>query len=78
MGGWCGAQGADITTRKTGVRLRLQIWGVPGGTQQAKSCQKLWKGEVLPLDRSLLMGGLSLVGFPPTEHASLSWTHNRS
>jgi|ERR671923_2050623 hypothetical protein len=27
MGGWCGAQGADITTRKTGVRLRLQIWG---------------------------------------------------
>ena len=59
MGGWCGAQGADITTRKTGGRLRLQIWGVPGGTQQAKSCQKWWKGEVLPLDRSLLMGGFS-------------------
>jgi hypothetical protein len=27
---------------------------VPRGTQQEKSGEKLWRGEVLPLDRSLL------------------------
>src|SRR5215468_7541420 len=30
-------------------------WGIPSGPQREK-CQELWKGEVLPLDRSLLMG----------------------
>src|SRR6266705_1778153 len=33
-------------------------WSVPIGTQR-KKCQKLCTGEVLPLDRSLLMGGVS-------------------
>ena len=36
-------------------------WSVPSGTQR-KKCQKLWKGEVLPLDGSLLMGGGSNSG----------------
>jgi hypothetical protein len=35
---------------------------VPSGTQREK-CQKLWMGEVLPLDRSLLMGDFSVVLF---------------
>src|SRR5215475_2192594 len=30
-------------------------WSVPSGAQREK-CQKLWTGEVLPLDGSLLMG----------------------
>ena len=30
-----------------------------------KKCQKLWKGEVLPLDGSLLMGDFSVVLFRP-------------
>ena len=30
-------------------------------TATEKNCQKLWKGEVLPLDRSLLMGDFSVV-----------------
>jgi hypothetical protein len=34
-------------------------WSVPIGTQR-KKCQQLWKGEVLPLDGSLLMGGFSV------------------
>ena len=37
-------------------------WSVPSGTQREK-CQKLWMGEVLPLDRSLLMGDFSVVLF---------------
>src|SRR5438034_8642315 len=37
MGDWCGAQGADATTRKTGVRLRPQSGGsVPSATQLKK------------------------------------------
>src|SRR5262249_14721922 len=45
---------------KTGMRLR---WPSGGGVCRAehngKKCQKLWKGEVLPLDGSLLMGDSS-------------------
>jgi hypothetical protein len=56
-GGWCGAYIADTTCKKTGVRLRLPVGG---GVQQEehnrKSHQKVYKGEVWPLDRSLLMG----------------------
>jgi hypothetical protein len=33
-------------------------WSVPSGTQRKKR-QKLWKGEALPLDGSLLMGDFS-------------------
>ena len=33
---------------------------VPIGTQR-KKCQQLWKGEVLPLDGSLLMGDFSVL-----------------
>jgi hypothetical protein len=53
---WCGAQMADTTQRKTGVRLKLPV-GVECAKRNAteKSYQKLCKGEVLPLDRSLLM-----------------------
>ena len=39
-------------------------WSVPSGTQREK-CQKLWTGEVLPLDGSLLMGDFSVVLFRP-------------
>ncbi len=39
-------------------------WSVPTRTQ-GKKCQKLGKGEVLPLDRSLLMGDFSVVLFRP-------------
>jgi hypothetical protein len=37
-------------------------WSVPTRTQ-GKKRQKLGKGEVLPLDRSLLMGDFSVVLF---------------
>ena len=37
-------------------------WSVPSGTQR-ENCQKLWRGEVLPLDWSLLMGDFSVVLF---------------
>ena len=54
---WCGAQMADTTQRKTGVRLRLPV-GVECAKRNAteNSGQKLCQGEVLPLDRGLLMG----------------------
>src|SRR5215471_1514300 len=49
--------GVDATGMKTGMRRR---WPSGGGVCRAehngKKCQKLWKGEVLPLDGSLLMG----------------------
>src|SRR4029453_17768025 len=49
---------------KTRMRLR---WPIGGGVclseRNGKKCQKLWKGEVLPLDRSLLMGDFSVVLF---------------
>ena len=52
--------GVDATGMKTWMRLR---WPSGGGVCRAehngKKCQKLWKGEVLPLDGSLLMGGFS-------------------
>jgi len=38
--------------------MACRRWSMPSGTQR-KKCQKLWKGEVLPLDGSLLMGGFS-------------------
>ena len=64
MGGWCGAQAADATGMKT--RLRLS-WPIGGGVfrpeRNGKKCQKLCEGEVLPLDRSLLMGDFSVVLF---------------
>jgi len=37
-------------------------WSVPSGTQRKKR-QKLCEGEVLPLDKSLLMGDFSVVRF---------------
>jgi len=37
-------------------------WSVPSGTQRKKR-QKLCEGEVLPLDKSLLMGDFSVVPF---------------
>ena len=49
-------------------------WGLPIGTQR-KNCQKLCKGDVLPLDRSLLSGdfscglGVSLGSPLPTLHS---------
>src|SRR5262245_18266587 len=47
--------GVDATGMKTRMRLR---WPSGGGVYQVehngKKCQKLWKGEVLPLDGSLL------------------------
>ena len=36
---------------------------VPSANATEKSCQRLGKGEVLPLDRSLLMGDFSVVQF---------------
>src|SRR4030095_11179937 len=54
--------GADAMGMKTRMRLR---WPIGGGVclseRNGKKCQKLWKGEVLPLDRSLLMGDFSVV-----------------
>jgi hypothetical protein len=57
MGVWCGAHMADTTRKKTGMRLRPHVgrecarWNAT-----EKSRQKLRQGEVLSLDRSLLMG----------------------
>src|SRR5262249_43530290 len=46
---------------KTGMRLRPPIGGgVCRAEHNGKKCQKLWKGEVLPLDGSLLMGNSSV------------------
>jgi len=44
------------------MRLRwLSGGGVCRAEHNGKKCQKLWKGEVLPLDGSLLMGDGSLL-----------------
>src|SRR5713101_6266343 len=60
MGGWCGATAADAIAMKTRMRLRSPIGGgVCLAEHNGKKCQKLCTGEVLPLDRSLLMGGAS-------------------
>ena len=57
---------ADAMGMKTRMRLR---WPIGGGVCRAehngKKCQKLWRGEVLPLDGSLLMGDFSVVLFRP-------------
>ena len=61
--GWlvCGATQADATVMKTRMRLRSQIGGgVCLSERNGKNCQKLCKGDVLPLDRSLLMGDFSV------------------
>src|SRR4029450_4211393 len=51
---------------KTRMRLRWPIGGGVGLWERSgKKCQKLGKGEVLPLDRSLLMGDFSVVLFRP-------------
>src|SRR5216683_3352866 len=60
MGGWCGATAADAIAMKTRMRLRSPIGGgVCLAEHNGKKCQKLCTGEVLPLDRSLLMGDVS-------------------
>jgi hypothetical protein len=33
-----------------------RVWGRPSGPPR-ENCQKVWMGELLPLDRSFLMGG---------------------
>jgi hypothetical protein len=43
-------------------KMAARGWSVPSGTQQ-KTYQKLCEGEVLSLDRSLLMGDFSVVRF---------------
>src|SRR5262245_8485011 len=54
--------GVDATGMKTRMRLRWPSGGEVCRTEHnGKKCQKLWKGEVLPLDRSLLMGDFSVV-----------------
>ena len=60
-GGGCDADTAD-TTRKNGMSAATRRgWSVPSGTQRKESSQKLWTGDVLPLDRSLLMDELSIL-----------------
>src|SRR5437899_447359 len=50
---------------KTRMRLRWPIGGrVCLAERNGKKCQKLCKGEVLPLDRSLLMGDSSDASSP--------------
>ena len=53
---------ADATGMKTRMRLR---WPIGGGVcllePKGKKRQKLGKGEVLPLDRSLLMGDFPIL-----------------
>jgi hypothetical protein len=57
---------ADATIMKTRMRLRSHIGGgVCRAERNEKKCQKLCKGDVLPLDRSLLMGDFSVVLFRP-------------
>jgi hypothetical protein len=57
---------ADATIMKTRMRLRSHIGGgVCLSERNEKKCQKLCKGDVLPLDRSLLMGDFSVVLFRP-------------
>ena len=52
---------ADATIMKTRMRLSSHIGGgVCLSERNEKKCQKLCKGDVLPLDRSLLMGGFSM------------------
>src|SRR5262249_536037 len=56
--------GVDATGMKTRMRLRWPSGGEVCRTEHnGKKCQKLWKGEVLPLDRSLLMGDSSDASF---------------
>ena len=51
---------ADATIMKTRMRLRSHIGGgVCLSERNEKKCQKLCTGDVLPLDRSLLMGDFS-------------------
>ena len=54
---------ADATIMQTRMRLRSHIGGVCLSEHNEKKCQKLCKGDVLPLDRSLLMGDFSVVLF---------------
>jgi hypothetical protein len=55
---------ADATIMKTRMCLRSHIGGgVCRAERNEKKCQKLCKGDVLPLDRSLLMGDFSVVLF---------------
>jgi hypothetical protein len=65
MGDWCGAQSRRQRNEDTDASERANRgWSVPSGTQR-QNCQKLSKGEVLPLDGSLLMGDFSVVLFRP-------------
>ena len=55
---------ADATIMKTRMRLSSPIGGgVCLSERNEKKCQKLCTGDVLPLDRSLLMGDFSVVLF---------------
>src|SRR6266566_3874208 len=62
MGDWCGARSRRHGNENTDAsEIANRGWSVPSGTQR-KKCQKLCMGEVLPLDRSLLMGDFSRRG----------------
>src|SRR5215216_5092981 len=51
---------------KTRLRRREPSGGgVCRAEHNGKKCQKVWRGEVLPLDGSLLMGDFSVVLFRP-------------
>ena len=66
MGDWCGARSRRHGNENTDAsEMANRGWSVPTRTQ-GKKRQKLGKGKVLPLDRSLLMGdfSVSLSGVP--------------
>ena len=59
------------------VRLRYSLETRPHPTDEAvERLQKV--GFPSPCSPSYRALAFPLVGFPPTEHASLSWTHNRT
>jgi hypothetical protein len=59
MGVWCGAETADTTPTKTGMRLRPQV-GVGFAEQNAtKKLSNVVARRLLPLDKSLLYGCIS-------------------
>src|SRR5262249_21481509 len=65
MGDWCGARSRRHgNENRDASAMAKRGWSVPSGTQREK-CQKLWTGEVWPLDGSLLMGDFSVVLFRP-------------
>ena len=67
MGGWCGADTADTTRKKTGMRLRPQVGGGCQAGRHGKKLSKVVQGEVWPLDRSLLMGEFPILTYDPVQ-----------